>query len=524
MASSPVFLGQFSGSLGPFGLLDLRVCSYHGRPLRLRACQDGQESMEWVWEGERIKHAHSPYFFDLAGHNVTNLGDNRYSPDDYGWLGFPAVQLGAQDPSASSDQDFFREILASLENLTQSFEPLPATEVLPGLPREQENLCPDGSFGERNVCPIVRRRSRTDFLCRGGTLTLKCVWFPGYFLVVVGPTPDVADLGKLDYTCCRGESNSDECGDNVIWFPLAVALIVLGVLGVLTRSLMIHCYNPSIAHATEADLQVLCPQHVHDGAALHRRVEPAKRGVSLEDLRQFKRLVHHAVKSGSIRATDRDQFAMSDVAMGLRILGHEEPQGLTFASCPILKIWCVDEAVLAASWDKPIRLAKRPLPNQWPGVLRVLSTGAAAFGAGMLYPLAAITWYGISPDSFSLHWDLEWAFAYVGGTFGAFVALTFKCCFRRATATIQVAIHCMTVFLALSVAVLASWHGLCDRQISLLRISKGPSGMPRALIPTICEEFFARSLMAANVSTAQLRSVVNVTGHLKDLSRLEQIS
>ena len=90
---------------------------------------------------------------------------------------------------------------------------------------------------------------------------------------------------------------------------------------------------------------------------------------------------------------------------------------------------------------------------------RLLGTGAAAFGAGMLYPLAGVAWYGISPDSFSLHWDLEWAFAYVGGTFGAFVALTFKCCFRRGTATIQIAIHCMTVFLALSVAVSASWHG-----------------------------------------------------------------
>ena len=79
---------------------DRAYYGYHGRSLRLRARQDGQASMEWVWEGERIKHAHSPYFFDLAGHNVTNLGGNRHSPDDYGWFGFPAVQLGAEDPSA----------------------------------------------------------------------------------------------------------------------------------------------------------------------------------------------------------------------------------------------------------------------------------------------------------------------------------------------------------------------------------------------------------------------------------------
>ena len=102
----------------------------------------------------------------------------------------------------------------------------------------------------------------------------------------------------------------------MIWFPLAVALIVLGVLGVLTTSLMIYCYNPSIAPATEEDLQVLCPQHVHDGAAIHRRVEPAKWGVSLEDLRQFERLVHHAAKSGNISPADRDQFSVSNVVIG----------------------------------------------------------------------------------------------------------------------------------------------------------------------------------------------------------------
>ena len=223
---------------------------------------------------------------------------------------------------------------------------------------------------------------------------------------------------------------------------------------------------------------------------------------------------------------------------------------------------CVYEAFLASSWDKKIRLAKRPWPNQWPRILRVLSTGVAAFGADMLYPLAGVKWYGISPDSFSLHWDLEWAFAYVGGTFGAFVALTWKCCFRRATATIQIAIHCMTVFLALSVAMSASWRGLTNvpNLFRLVATAVGSTGLeadwqraarawPQAdqlakdfkgtvrdatsssaddLRRILCEieeheqtdaiDNMVASLMATNVSTAQLRSVVKVTGHLKDLS------
>ena len=194
------------------------------------------------------------------------------------------------------------------------------------------------------MCPDVRRRARTDYLCRGGTLTSKCVCFPGFFPLVVGHTPDVADLGKVDYTCCRGESNSDECGDNLIWFPLAATLTVLGVLGVLTTSLIIiiYCHNPSTAHATEEDLQVLCPQHVHDGAALHRTVEQAKWGVSLEDLRQFKRVVHHAVKSESIRPTDRDQFAVSDVTIG-RIHGQRSDDPADNCSCRQCELG-IDEA------------------------------------------------------------------------------------------------------------------------------------------------------------------------------------
>ena len=72
---------------------DRAFYSHHGRPLRLRACQDGQASMDWVWEGERIRHARSAYVFDLAGYNLTNFGGNRYAPDDYGWFGFLQFSL-----------------------------------------------------------------------------------------------------------------------------------------------------------------------------------------------------------------------------------------------------------------------------------------------------------------------------------------------------------------------------------------------------------------------------------------------
>ena len=634
---------------------------HHGRPLRVQVCQEGHPNMDWVWEDGRIRHVHTGYVFDLPGHNIPDLDGKRNEPDhqpsNFGWYGFPEVQLGAQDSSTSSDQVFMKEIMTSLGNLTQPFfEPLPATEVLPDYPREQSPMCPDGSFGERNVCPRVRRRSRTDLLCRGGTLTYKCVCFPGYSPLVVGITPPGNDLGYLDYTCCRGEGtgDSEECGDHAIWLPLAVALTVLGACGLLTTSLMIYRNRPRIAPATEEDLQVLVPQCVHDGAVLHRTVEQAKWGVSLDDLWQFKRLVHHAVRSGDIRPTDRDQFSASDVVRGpsaytvdsqmiqpvtaaagnvsWALMKHPEglpcdlfvthgwaegifdfvekvanswprsaqgayicflsnPQNLDIAdliqkprespfaialgasssmlvvsnhvSSIYTRAWCVYEAFLADSWDKPIRLAKRPLLNEWPRILRVFSTGITAFGGGMLFPIGRVNWYGLSYDSWSLMWELQWAFTYLGLLLGAFIGLAFYCCFGRFAGTIQFAIHAMTAVLALSVPINMTWVGLkdvptlfrlsaivvgtaaleADRQRALIAmqqrnelskdfagsVKQAQSSSPEDLERILDEieehdqadaiDRMVASLMAMNVSTKQIRLLMKVTGNLRDMSR-----
>ncbi|CAE7027217.1 unnamed protein product [Symbiodinium sp. CCMP2592] len=570
---------------------------HHGRPLWLRACQEGQPGMDWVWEDDHIRHVHTAYVFDLPGHNITDLGRNRTAPDwqDLSWFGWPQVQLGSRDNSTSSDQVFFKEILSSMENHSQSFEPLPATEVLPDFPPENYNLCPDGSFGERNVCPWHRRAYQEEWLCKGGTLTQRCVCFPGYFPLAVGYLPNVSHLGELAYTCCRGESNSDGCGDIVIWLPLAVALTILGGLGVLTTSLMIYCHSPSIAPATEEDLHVLCPQLVHDGAVVHRTVEQAKWGVSLDDLYQFKRLVHHAVKSGSIRPTDLDQFSASDVMVGpsAYTVNDQMIRPVTAAagnvSWALMKHpeGCLCDLFVTHGWAEGVFDFVEKVVSSWPRAargayvcflsnpqnldiadliqtLRVVSTGFAGFGAGMLYPLPGLEWYGISWDNWALHENLWLAFTCTGLSLVAFSSLTttFTCCFRRATATIPIAIHCMTASLTFSIAMRASFDGLTNlpnlfrlvligvgstglevdwhRTTRALQqadqLAKGFAGTVRQATSSSAEDLrrilheieeheqvdaiddMIASLIAIKISTVQTRSVLEVTGQLKDMS------
>ena len=55
------------------------------------------------------------------------------------------------------------------------------------------------------------------------------------------------------------------------------------------------------------------------------------------------------------------------------------------------RVWCVYEAFLASSWDKPIRIATRPSVSQWPKVVRVPCAGLAACGTGILVVMSQAT-------------------------------------------------------------------------------------------------------------------------------------
>ena len=55
---------------------------------------------------------------------------------------------------------------------------------------------------------------------------------------------------------------------------------------------------------------------MHEGERLHQTVEKHMWGVTLEDLKQFRRLVRHAVAEGVIKPTDRDPFDTADCRIG----------------------------------------------------------------------------------------------------------------------------------------------------------------------------------------------------------------
>ena len=55
---------------------------------------------------------------------------------------------------------------------------------------------------------------------------------------------------------------------------------------------------------------------VHDGWKLHQTVEEHLWCVTLDDLKQFRRLVGHAIAEGVIKPTSQDPFDTTDMLIG----------------------------------------------------------------------------------------------------------------------------------------------------------------------------------------------------------------
>ena len=157
--------------------------------------------------------------------------------------------------------------------------------------------------------------SNTNYYCHGGAIRYRCVCPPGYSVHIV-PFGTYTS-GFLDYTCCLGESSEEfECGDWAFMEPLIVSMMVVGIIGLLA-SFAVQLRKSTIAGLTEEDRRVLeAPPDVPDGSKIHRVVEPKNWCVTLDDLRQFKRLVHEAVLTGRIQPTDRDPFDVANIKIG----------------------------------------------------------------------------------------------------------------------------------------------------------------------------------------------------------------
>ena len=126
--------------------------------------------------------------------------------------------------------------------------------------------------------------------------------------------------GQFYFRCCPGTVAFRGCElpeshwlYHVLLQILGFALVFLGVCGTL---LVTWALRPGRNQLKPEDAELLSPKLQGDGLQLHQSVPKERWCVTLSDLRQFRRLVMHAVDRGLIQPTDQDGFDTSDLTCG----------------------------------------------------------------------------------------------------------------------------------------------------------------------------------------------------------------
>ncbi|CAJ1330431.1 unnamed protein product [Effrenium voratum] len=96
---------------------------------------------------------------------------------------------------------------------------------------------------------------------------------------------------------------------------VGVTVATLGMIGILLLSWLLRLPRKRLP-LQPCDEQILTSGWVGDGAALHASVPLHKWCVTLQDLRQFRRLVMHAVAQEMIIPHDLDRFKKEDLTIG----------------------------------------------------------------------------------------------------------------------------------------------------------------------------------------------------------------
>ena len=149
--------------------------------------------------------------------------------------------------------------------------------------------------------------------CIAGRPADPCACTDGYYPVgKEGWSPGVSR--GYEFTCCLGNSPSS-CGEDKYAGILSVALLCMGLIGMAVCTYVMN-YCSRLEPLTKEDIAVTERPRVHDGERLHRTVGKHKWCVTLKDLRQFRRLVRHAIADGVIKPTDQDPFDTEDTSIG----------------------------------------------------------------------------------------------------------------------------------------------------------------------------------------------------------------
>lgn len=262
----------------------------------------------------------------------------------------------------------------------------------------------------------------------------------------------------------------------------AQVTLAQALLCILLTTLVIHHRQPRAWRIKSGDSALENSSLVLDGAKLHAEVPMERWCISLEDLKQFKRLVSQAVSDGRISPTEMNPFDPTDYSIGpsmytvteqyikpvtaaagnvsWALMKHpsglpcdvfithawaegvfefidkvfsswpqggraayvcflSNPQNLDIADlistpeqspfakaldscrhviavpnrvCSIYsRLWCVYEAFLAYTWNKPITNATSLDFNAWAYLLRIFFIGQVSASAGLLLPLRLAT-------------------------------------------------------------------------------------------------------------------------------------
>ncbi|CAE7224708.1 unnamed protein product [Symbiodinium natans] len=150
--------------------------------------------------------------------------------------------------------------------------------------------------------------------CLAGRAAEPCVCLKGYHHV--GKESWSPSIHKnYEFTCCPGEGKGNSCGEDSYVQVIFPSLLGVGLLGVTISTIVIQ-RRQGLAPLTKEDLAVTENPVMLDGSRLHQMVEKSMWCVTLDDLRQFGRLVRHAIAKGAIQPTDQDPFDTADIRIG----------------------------------------------------------------------------------------------------------------------------------------------------------------------------------------------------------------
>ena len=156
--------------------------------------------------------------------------------------------------------------------------------------------------------------------CRAmGSPVEPCACRDGFVAEVIEYT-EFAVGGQFYFRCCPGAVADRGCElperhrrYHEVLQIFGFGFLLVGVAGIL---LVTWAPRSGTRQLKPGDGELLSPKWQGDGLALHQSVAQENWCVTLADLRQFRRLVMHAVDQGLIQPTDRDGFEASDVTGG----------------------------------------------------------------------------------------------------------------------------------------------------------------------------------------------------------------